>query len=91
MRLLFIVTDVMTIPNRGVVLLPELVLIEQEVFRIGDPLTLRRPDGSEEVVEIGGLEFAKVLNAPCQLLVFLRGKSRADVPIGTEVWSMPKT
>jgi hypothetical protein len=81
----------MTIPTRGIVLLPELVLIEQEVFRIGDPLKLRRPDGSDEVVEIGGLEFAKVWNSPCQLLVFLRGKSQADVPIGTEVWSMPKT
>jgi hypothetical protein len=69
--------------------MPELVPVGQEVFRVGDLLRLRRPDGSEEVVEIDGLEFAKVLNLPCQLLVFLSGKSKADIPVGTEVWSVP--
>jgi hypothetical protein len=87
-RLLFKVTGVFTIPTRGIVLTPELVPVGQEVFRVGDPLRFRWPDGSEDIVKIGGLEFAKVLNAPCQLLVFLRGKSKADVPIGTEVWSL---
>ena len=87
-RLLLTVTDVFTIPNRGIVLIPELVPVAQEVFRVGDPLRVRRPDGSEDTVQIGGLEFTKVLNAPCQLLIFLRSKSKDDVPIGTEVWSV---
>lgn len=89
MRLLFTVADVFTIPTRGIVLTPELVPVGQEVFRVGDPLRLRRPDGSEDIVKIGGLEFGKVLNARCQLLVFLRDRSKADVPVGTEVWSVP--
>ena len=88
MRLLFTVEDVFTIPGRGVVLTPELVPVGREVFRNGDPLRLRRPDGSEDIVNIGGLGFAKVLNSRCQVLIFLRDKSKADVPVGTGVWSV---
>ena len=55
---------------------------------MGDPLRLKRPDGTEELVKIGGIEFAKVLNGPCQVLVLLSDRSKEDVPLGTEVWSV---
>jgi hypothetical protein len=87
-RLLFTVSQTFTIQGRGVTLLPELRPVGDERFKVGDPLRLKRPDGTDELVKIGGIELAKVLNAPCKVLVLLSGKSREDVPIGTEVWSV---
>jgi hypothetical protein len=66
-RLLLTVADVFTIPNRGIVLTPELVPVGREVFNVGDSLRLRRPDGSDDIVQIGALKFAKVRNARSQL------------------------
>lgn len=87
-RLLLTVSQTFTVPGRGVTLIPELSPIGDEIFKVGDPLRLKRPDGTEDIVRIDGFEFAKVLNAPCQLLVHLSGKRKEDVPIGTEVWSV---
>ena len=58
-----------TIQGRGVTLLPELRPFGNESFKVGDPLRLKRPDGTEEIVNIGGIELAKVLKGPCQVLV----------------------
>ena len=79
------------VQGRGVVLLPELRPIAGEEFRVGDPLMLKRPDGAEDMVRIGGLEFLKPLNATCQLVVMLSEKCKEDVLIGTEVWSVDKS
>jgi len=87
-RCLFTVTETLAVRGRGVVLLPELKPVGAEKFIVGGPLTLRRPDGSEELVRIGGLEFLKPLEGKCQLVVALWGKTKEDVPIGTEVWSI---
>ena len=57
MRLLFTVTEAFTVQSRGVVLLPELNFVGEEKFRVGDPLRLRRPNGIEDSVRIGGLNF----------------------------------
>lgn len=90
MRLLFILTETLTIPGRGIVLLPELKPVDDERFRVGDPLLIRHPDGTDEAVGIGGLELLKPLNGNCELVVTLSGKSKQDVPIGSEVWSVDK-
>jgi len=87
-RLLFTVSQTFTIQGRGVSLLPELRPVGEERFKMGDPLRLKRPDGTGELTKIGGIELATVLNAPCKVLVLLSSKSREDVPIGTEVWSV---
>jgi hypothetical protein len=55
-RLLFTVRDVFSIQGRGIALVPERKPIDGERFRVGDSLRLRRPDGTEEIVEIGGIE-----------------------------------
>ena len=69
------------------VLLPELKPIGDEKFKVGDPLRLRRPNGADEAVRIGGIEFLKPVHGRCQVVVMLLGMSKEDVPIGTEVWS----
>ena len=87
--MLFTVTEMFVVPGRCVVLLPELKPVGEEKFKVGDPLRLRRPNGVEEVVQVGGLEFLKPLDArKCQLVVTLSGMEQADVPVGTEVWSV---
>lgn len=87
-RLLFTVTESFTVQGRGIVLLPELKPVGDEHFQIGDPLRLRRPDGSEDLVAIGGLNFLCALGEKCQLVVLLSGKEKEYAPIGTEVWSV---
>jgi hypothetical protein len=59
-----------------------------EHFRVGDPLRIKRPDGSEELVRIGGLNLLCAPTEKCQLVVLLSGKEKGCVPIGTEVWSV---
>jgi hypothetical protein len=91
MRLLFTVTEAFTVPGRGVVLLPELTFVGDEKFRVGEPLRLGFTDGTEELVLIGGLEFLKPLSGNCLPVIMLRGKSKQDVPVGTEVWAIEKS
>ena len=88
--MLFAVTEVLTVQGRGVVLLPELNFVGDEKFRAGEPLRLRFADGAEELVQIGGLEFLKPLSGKCLPVIMLRGKSKEDVPVGTEVWAIEK-
>ena len=87
-RLLFTVTETFTVQGRGIVLLPELKPVGEDHFRVGDPLRLRRPDGSEDLVSIGGLNFLCALGEKCKLVVLLSGKEKGYVPIGTEVSSV---
>src|SRR6516225_1633154 len=74
-RLLFTVTETFTVSGRGVVLLPELTFVGEEKFSVGEPLRLRRPDGAEEAVPIGGLEFLKYYGK-CQGAIMLSGKGK---------------
>lgn len=57
-----------------------------ERFRIGDRIVLHGPDGSAIDTQIDGLEF------PCpnprgELVLHLKGLTKEDVPVGTEIWS----
>ena len=89
--MLFTVTETFVVPGRCLVLLPELKPVDEEKFRVGDPLRLRRPSGVEDSVRIGGLELLKPLDGKCQLVVTLSGMEQEDVPVGTEVWSVNET
>ena len=57
-----------------------------ERFRVGDPLLLKRPDGTESRVNIGGLELLTP-NPRHDVVVMLKNLNKQDVPVGTEVWS----
>ena len=85
-RRLFIVEDTFAIRGRGLFLSPGIVPVGEERFRVGDPLVLRRPDGSTVSVSIGGLEFL-CPNPRHDVVIMLTGLSKQDVSVGTEVWS----
>ena len=75
---LFTVTETIVVPGLGIVLLPELKPVGTEKFNVGDPLRLRRPNGREDSVRIGGLEFLQPLDGKCQLVVMLSGMKKVD-------------
>ena len=87
-RCLLKVEDTFAIPGRGVGIAPGIVPIEGEKFRVGDRLFLKRPDGTRLLSAIGGLGFFNP-NPRCKIGIFLKGLTKDDVPIGTEVWSAP--
>ena len=87
-RLLFTVEDTYSIEGRGVVLLPGLEPIGDEVFHPGDPIRIRRPDNSELNTRMRGLEFLSRRDKPCALVIVLpKDVAKDDVPVGSEVWS----
>lgn len=54
-RRLFTIEDTFLIEGRGLVPVPGIVPQGEERFRIGDPISLKRPDGSEIEWKMGGL------------------------------------
>ncbi len=92
---LFTVTDTFVIRNRGIVLAPGfLATAHEQPFRIqiGDPIELHRPDGSQLVSRIQGIE---LINAPINVILDPQRRlpillpadlTEQDVPPGTEVW-----
>jgi hypothetical protein len=52
-----------------------------------DPIVLRQPGGTERTERIAGLEFVHP-NPGRQVNILITGLRKADVPIGTEVWSV---
>jgi len=89
-RRLFVVEDTFLIRGRGLVPIPGIVPQEDECFRVGDPIRLKRPDGSSLEWTIGGLEFIQPPMPQHDLVVLLTGVGEEDVPIGMEVWSVDK-
>jgi hypothetical protein len=91
-RRLFNVTNLFTIRGWGIVLLPGIVPINHERFGPGDPLLLKRPDGTELQTRIKWLEwrgtYLEESPGPRPYTVLLEGLIEEDVPQGTEVWSV---
>jgi hypothetical protein len=87
MRWLFIVSGTFLIRGRGLVLLPGIMSVGQERFHAGEPLLLRRPDGTELLTTITSLEIM-IPNPRHEVVVVLKELTRDDVPIGTVVWSV---
>jgi hypothetical protein len=88
-RLLFIIEDRFTVRGRGVVVLPGIVPQGDERFRVGDTVELRKPDRTNIVTRIGGLEFMSPMPANHAISVLLPNElTKDDVPVGTEVWSL---
>jgi hypothetical protein len=86
-RLLFVVEDTFAITGRGLVLVPGILPEGDERFRVGNSILLRKPDGSTVETRIGGLELL-CPNPRHDVVIMLKDRTKADVPIGTEVWSV---
>jgi hypothetical protein len=86
-RCLFVVEDTFSIKGRGLVPAPGIVPLGEEQFRLGDPLLLKRPDGTSISTTIAGLEFF-CPNPRGVIGILLKGFAKEDVPVGTEVWSV---
>ena len=85
-RLLFIVEDTFAIRGRGVVLVPGLASRDVDLIPIGSSLRLVPPDGSALAATLRGVErFPSHSIGAWPILV--AGVEKADVPIGSEVWS----
>jgi hypothetical protein len=83
--LLCIVADVFQLPGRGCIVTPGAAADLNPLPRAGDPVVLKRPDGSELATTIRGLDrFGGPPGGGIPIL--LAGVEKADIPIGTEVW-----
>jgi mannose-6-phosphate isomerase-like protein (cupin superfamily) len=87
-RLLHTVADTFPIKGRGLVI-PGITLPSGVPLRVGDPLLLKRPDGSALSSEISGFALGGPPRDDVDIL--LRGLSKEDVPVGTEIWSVGTT
>jgi translation elongation factor EF-Tu-like GTPase len=89
-RRLFIVEDAFFIKGRGLVTVPGIVPEGDERFRVGDPILLKRPDGSRLEWTIGGLEMIHCTprRQTDDVFILLKGLNKEDVPVGSEVWSV---
>jgi hypothetical protein len=86
-RRLFVVEDTYTILGRGLCLIPGIDPIENKLFRVGDPLIIKRADGSEIRTTIAA--FVRPMPNPLgQLDLLVTELTKSDVPIGAEVWSI---
>jgi hypothetical protein len=92
LRLLFVVESLSTIKGRGVVLEPGLE--PGDPLRVGEPIELRRPDGTVARTAARGIEYApSIVWVGERPTVVRRGVlvgpnlSLADIPVGTEVWT----
>lgn len=85
-RRLLVVEDTFLIKGRGLIPAPG-VLRDSGRIRVGDPIELRRPDGTSIAWQIGGIEIldgsAVDKNNTC---ILLKDLGKDDVPIGTEIW-----
>jgi len=88
---LFTVEHVFTVPHQGVYLGPGLGGTGFRV-RVGDPLELRKPDGSSAGTTIRGIAAFSTSSPadPCRWLICLPPEWEVgEIPIGTEVWTAP--
>jgi hypothetical protein len=90
-RRLLVIEGAFLIPRRGLVLVPEVHLRVDERLRVGDPILLKKPDGSTIRTNIGGIEVccgSRNQQPQCEMHVLLREMSKEDAPPGTEVWTI---
>jgi translation elongation factor EF-Tu-like GTPase len=84
MPLLFIVERVLAIKERGVLATGKLADPERCRFRIGDPVEIRRQDGSIIRTVVSGIPMGMM--AVGMVETVLRDVGDADVQPGDEIW-----
>ena len=92
MTLLSTVEDVFEIEGRGCVITPGLGSSTPSPLPIrrSDPISLHRPDGSIIETHVHAIEFLHgSQHRSCFPILLPPNITKADVPIGTEVWYLP--
>jgi hypothetical protein len=84
-RHLFTIEDAFAVRERGTILVPGLPAGRDGRWQIGDALVLRRPDGSTVETTIRGMDLQHP--GPRGEIAVLVPVAKADIPVGTEVWS----
>jgi len=86
-RLLFKIIDTFWLGRIGLVVAVDAKSADV-YLRAGDPLELRRPDGSRLATEVAAIPCVRP-NYPDRPFTFSlpEGVGKADVPLGTEVWA----
>lgn len=90
-RCLFTVEDRIVLSGRGLMLVPGIVTQGEERFRVGDPIQIRRPDGSVLEWKIGALPMVHVQKPLDTVVVLMDGLNENDVPVGAQIWSVDHT
>ena len=90
-RRLLVVEDTFFIKSRGLVPVPGIVPQDDERFRIGDPILIKRADGSQLEWTIGGLERFLGTTPKNDVVILLNNLTKEDIPIGSEIWSLDVT
>jgi hypothetical protein len=73
-------------PARGCVVTPGLPAHGFSWVKVGDPVALKRPDGSTIITTVKGLELGAGQPANgCPILIGSE-QSKGEVPVGTELW-----
>jgi hypothetical protein len=85
-RRLAVVMGSFEVKGRGLVLLPGIIPEGDEVFRAGQPISLRTPGGSSIATRIAALGLLYP-NPKGEVMILLQGFAQGDIPAGTEVWS----
>ncbi|MCA9217989.1 MAG: hypothetical protein KDB27_33190 [Planctomycetales bacterium] len=86
-RVLLTVEDSFVVEGQGVVLLPKLEPIGDEVFRAGDPIQIRRPDGTVFQTRMHGVEYLTTSTESFLVILLPKNVAQSEVPVGSEVWS----
>jgi len=87
-RPLISVEETFLIRGRGLVLAPGIAPQTEERFAVGDPIMIKRPDGSHLCWTIGGIDMISGTRLrPNDVVILLKGLGKEDVPTGSEVWS----
>jgi hypothetical protein len=79
------IQDVFQINGRGCVVVPGLLLDADPRVCIGDPVILRRPDGTELQTTVAGIEMIRTLDSNAMPILLPKNIHKDDVPIGTEL------
>jgi len=90
-RRLLVVEDTFFIKSRGLVPVPGIVPQGDERLRIGDPILIKRADGSLLEWHIGGIEMIGYSFGIVQqndVVILLKNLTKEDIPIGSEIWSV---
>lgn len=79
------IEDVFQIDGRGCIVVPGLLLDADPHVCIGDPATLRRPDGTEIQTLVAGIEMIRTLDRNAMPILLPKNIHKDEVPIGTEL------